>query len=120
MSYNHYENKTFTYSIRDNDKQYGVLKFSFCDNEYPLFKLSKDELKAFVNFAKKFESLSWQDIKKYVGFKFENISNIKNRVRIENSYMFNSLRVSQKFRLIGFRKENAFNIIWFDKNHEVY
>ena len=39
---------------------------------------------------------------------------------IENMKLISSLRVSQKFRLIGFREENAFNIIWFDKNHEVY
>ena len=119
MSYNHYNNKIFGNISDTKDSKHAVLKFTFVDDKYPIYKLSKDDLKAFINFAKRFENLPWGLIKNYIGFKFENIPNLKvpNNTLDENIC---SLRVSQKFRLIGFRKENAFNIIWFDKNHEVY
>ena len=112
--------KKYNYSFSsNNDLLNGILKFTFVDDKYPIYELTKEELKSFINFAKRFESIPWREIKNYIGFKFEIIPNIKVPYNSLNENIC-SLRVSQKFRLIGFRKENAFNIIWFDKNHEVY
>ena len=82
--------------------------------------LKKDELKAFISFAKIFESLPWRTIKTYKGFKFESIPQIEKPDSIEKDITLSSIRASEKFRLIGYRQEQYFYIVWFDKNHLTY
>lgn len=112
----------FNYDIRHNnlDDETAVLKFSVCDDKYPLYELSKTELKDFISFAKKIESLPWRTIKTYNGLKYENIKNINRPDNIEKDITLSSLRINEKFRLIGYRQEQYFYIVWFDHNHEVY
>ena len=38
----------------------------------------------------------------------------------DRDIILSSLRVTDKFRLIGYRQEEYFCIVWFDKNHETY
>lgn len=75
MTYKLNVQKSFNYNLNknNNDDKYGILKFSSCHYKYPIYELKKDELKAFLNFAKLFESLLWREIKIYPSFKFENI-----------------------------------------------
>ena len=77
--------KDFNYNLNreNNDDKTGLLKFSQCDEKYPLQELQKDELKAFISFAKLFESLPWRTIKTYKGLKFENIPEIEKPDNIE-------------------------------------
>ena len=122
MKRNFIDNKKFNYTLNreNNDHKTGVLKFSQCDEKYPLYNLKKEELKAFVSFAKKFEILTLENIKTYKGFKFENIPELKKPNNIDNDIILSSLRVSDKFRLIGYRQEEYFYIVWFDRNHLAY
>mgnify|MGYP000006403069 FL=1 len=115
-------NKEFDYSLNreNNDDKPGILKFSQCDEKYPLQELQKDELKSFISFAKTFESLPWRTIKTYKGFKFENIPQIEKPDSIEKDITLSSIRASEKFRLIGYRQEQYFYIVWFDRNHLTY
>lgn len=112
----------FNYNLNheNNDDFLGLLKFSFCDDKFPLYNLQKDELKGFVYFAKKFENLPWRSIKTYNSFNFENIPEIKAPDNIAKDIILSSLRISDKFRLIGYRQEEYFYIIWFDRNHLTY
>lgn len=113
---------TFNYILNreNNDDKTGILKFSNCDDKYPLYELQKDELKAFIAFAKQFEEMPWRMIKIYKGFKFENIPEINKPDSIEKDITLSSIRISQSFRLIGYRNEEYFYIVWFDRNHESY
>ena len=115
-------NKEFNYSLNreNNDDKTGILKFSQCDEKYPLQELQKDELKAFISFAKTFESLPWRTIKTYKGFKFGNIPQIEKPDSIEKDITLSSIRASEKFRLIGYRQEQYFYLVWFDRNHLTY
>jgi hypothetical protein len=115
-------NNYFSYDLNfeNNDDKYGVLKFSQCDEKFPLQELQKDELKSFVSFAKIFESLPWRRIKTYSGLKFENIPEINKPDTLEKDITLSSIRVTQKFRIIGYRQEQYFYIVWFDRNHQAY
>ena len=58
MKYEFGNIKEFNYKLNceNNDDKTGLLKFSQCDEKYPLHELQKEELKAFISFAKIFES----------------------------------------------------------------
>ena len=62
--------------------------------------------------------LKWRDIKTYPGLKFENLPNISKPDNIDKDITLNSMRVNQKFRISGYRQEEFFYVVWFDKNHE--
>ena len=115
-------NKDFNYNLNreNNDDKTGLLKFSECNEKYPLHELQKEELKAFISFAKTFEKLPWRTIKTFSGLKFENIPQLEKPDNIEKDITLSSLRVSDKFRIIGYRQEQFFYIVWFDRNHLTY
>lgn len=115
-------NNEFNYNLNreNNNDKTGILKFSQCDEKYPLQELQKDELKAFVSFAKNFEKMPWRTIITYKGFKFESIPQIEKPDSIEKDITLNSMRISDKFRIIGYRQEQYFYIVWFDRNHLSY
>ena len=122
MKHNFGQKNSFDYKLirENNDDKTGILKFSQCDEKYPLYNLQKEELKEFISFAKKFERLPWRSIKTYKGFKFENIPEIPLPNNIEKDITLSSLRASEKFRIIGYRQEDYFYIVWFDRNHLTY
>ena len=115
-------NKDFNYNLNreNNDDKTGLLKFSECNEKYPLHELQKEELKAFISFVKTFEKLPWRTIKTFSGLKFENIPQLEMPDSIEKDITLSSLRVSDKFRIIGYRQEQFFYIVWFDRNHLTY
>ena len=106
---------------KDNDdNKECILKFSSCDDKYPLYLLKKEELKAFVTFAKKVESMTWSNIKIHSGLKYEQLSNLEKPDNLGKDITLSSMRVTQKFRIIGYRQSNYFYIVWFDRNHNAY
>lgn len=102
---------------RDDDKKC-ILKFSKCDNKYPLSKLSSEDLKEFVKTAKLLESLSWSDIKFHRSLNYEALDTLKPPNNISNDIILHSMRMSKKSRLIGYREKEFFNIVWFDNRHQ--
>lgn len=57
------------------DNKYCTLKFSMCDNKYPMYELNHDEIKEFVSFAKKVEVAQWKNIKNIKGLNYEVLHN---------------------------------------------
>ncbi len=105
-------------AITDDDKQCR-LRFIDCHKKYPLENLTKKELKAFINFAKKIEQLTWRSIKfedKSLNYETLNSFNLPTN---SNGYInAESMRVTEKFRIIGYRDNEYFYIVWFDSNHK--
>lgn len=101
----------------DDDKQCR-LRFVDCHKKYPLEDLSKQELKSFIEFAKKAENKTWKDIKfNDNSFNYETIKNLKLPANSNGIIEAETLRVTKKFRLVGYRDNEYFYIVWFDKNH---
>ena len=95
------------------------LKFSHCDdNKHQLWNLEKSELKKFISYAKKIESLQWQQIKTSKGLHYETLSSVRAPSYIDSNVVVKSMRVDDKFRLVGYRSEEFYYILWFDNNHE--
>lgn len=113
-----------TYQIKrdstDDDKQCR-LRFIDCHKKYPLEDLQKKELKSFIAFAKKIESQTWRQIKfDDKGFNYETIDNKKLPTNSNGIIEMESLRVDGKFRIEGYRDNEFFYIVWFDRNHKAY
>ena len=56
------EEPNYKLNINGSDEKTCNLKFSMCDDKYPMYKLKQDELKEFIKFAKKVENLEWKDV----------------------------------------------------------
>lgn len=95
-----------------------LLKFSDCDKKYPMYKLSSNEIKEFVNYAKLVESLEWEKILIHTGLNYEMLRQLTPPSNISRDINLYSMRMSQKTRIIGYRQNEFFNIVWFDKNHD--
>lgn len=104
--------------VTDDDKQCR-LRFVDCHKKYPLEDLSKQELKGFIDFAKKVENKTWKDIKfNDNSFNYETIKNLKLPANSNGIIAAETLRVTKKFRLVGYRDNEYFYIVWFDKTHK--
>lgn len=120
MKLNTYQNKD-PYQLRktttDDDKQCR-LRFIDCHKSYPLQNLNKKELKEFISFAKKIETLTWKSIKfEDNGLHYKTLTGKSLPPNTNDHIRSESMRVSKKFRIIGYRDDEYFYIVWFDNNH---
>lgn len=109
-------------SKKTNDDKICILRFKFCHDKYPLDKLSSNDLKAFINFCKKIEIMSWKEIKIDEGFNYETPKKFNHGMPnfFPTDATAVSFRASKKFRIIGWRESEYLNLMWFDKNHKSY
>lgn len=77
------------------------------------------ELKNLIECFKKIESLKWVDIYTDSGLNYERNKCISVPLpkSVPTDVKLYSMRVSQKMRIYGYRAQQYFYIIWFDKNH---
>lgn len=104
------------------DYRLGKIAFSsVCHNKCCISNWFGDELVSLVDTFKKVESMNWSDIFKDVGLKWERNKQIS--TKLPSDFPIDaklcSLRVSGKMRLYGYRAQEYFYIVWFDKNHEI-
>ncbi len=120
MAFNFYSNTPDTYKLKrtSDDDKYCLLKFSQCDDKYPMYKLNKEHLKEFIRYAKKVENMTWKEIKTHVGLNYETLSGIGKPDNVPKDVTLTSMRMSQKSRIIGYKQENFYYIVWFDINHK--
>jgi hypothetical protein len=100
----------------------GRVAFSKVCSKYCLLcDWTKQELKLLIKFFKKLESMWWKDIKLDGGFRYETIqyAAIPRPTSLPPDATLKSLRVNECHRLYGYRAQDTFNIIWFDRNHIV-
>lgn len=103
--------------------------FSFkhlCTNHFQLHEWGSEELKSLTDTFIKMEQQSWTDImkqrKRGLGYAVVDPSTFSKSLprHISPDVSIIEIRVTQKARLFGYRWRNIFNVIWFDRNHEVY
>ena len=116
-----YNKKGNFYSLEkdNNDDKLCCLRFSQCDdNKHQLWKLNKEEIKIFISYAKKIEKLPWREIFHNKGLNYEKLLELKIPDYLDKDISLYSMRADIKFRIIGYRIDNYFYIVWFDNNHE--
>lgn len=99
--------------------------FSFCDacpNHFQLSDWRKDELKALMDTFKDMGGKPWSEVRKIKGFKAVDPATFSQKLPkyISPDVTIHECRVTGKARLFGHRTDNIFNVIWFDRNHQVY
>lgn len=107
----------------DYNKRHGKIIFKNV-NHHSKCKIEKwqgKELTSLIECFKKIESLTWNEIFENEGLNWERNKNIAIPLpeNFPNDAKLCSMRVSKKMRIYGYRSEEYFCIIWFDKNHEV-
>ena len=107
---------------KTDDDEICVLVFANCHSKYPLEKLNAKDLKAFIDFCKKIEKMTWKQIKIDEGLNYETPKhfNVDMPASFPKDATAVSLRASKKFRIIGWREAKYLNLMWFDKNHNSY
>ena len=107
---------------KTDDDEICMLVFANCHSKYPLEKLNSKDLKAFIEFCKKVERMTWKEIKLDEGLNYETPKhfNVNMPDFFPKDATAVSLRASKKFRIIGWRETKYLNLMWFDKNHESY
>lgn len=113
----------------DTDLQYPVFSFKYSHSSYPLHDWGKRELKGLMKYLKMMESLTWKRIKtdgRDGSLRFTSINQrdfpkeIPSSLNISPDETLIEITVGDPCRLFGFRTGRIFNVIWFDKNHNVY
>ncbi|CAG5089470.1 Putative uncharacterized protein [Thermobacillus xylanilyticus] len=99
--------------------------FSFaetCPNHFQLYKWTSEELKHLIDALRRYSKMRWQEIRKTKGFNSVDPSTfsvpLPNYISPDVAIL--EFRVNHKARIFGYRSRQVFNIIWFDRNHEVY
>jgi len=99
--------------------------FSFmdtCHNHFQLDELTRQELKQLIDQLRMFSKMTWGEVRKVKGFQPVNPSTFSKSLptHLSPDIKIFECRVTGKIRLFGHRIRNAYHIIWFDRNHEVY
>lgn len=99
--------------------------FSFidcCPNHFQLSDWQYDELKALMSTLRDFSGRQWSEVRKSKGFRSVDSTTFSQGLPeyISPDVTIWEFRVSKRARLFGHRSRNVFNIVWFDRNHEVY
>lgn len=105
-----------------------VFSLIYLSKKYSIEQCTKEEKIAFVQAITKFSSLTWTEIlyaPKH-GLGSESISqqaikgdSIPKDIVTDDTKLI-ALRFSGKAPMVGFRDQNVFHIIWFDRNFDLY
>lgn len=99
--------------------------FSFaetCPNHFKLCDWQYEELKHLNDVLRRYSRMSWAEIRKEKGFGPVDSSTFSVQLPqyISPDIAILEFRVNKRARIFGYRARQVFNIIWFDRNHEVY
>ena len=97
-----------------------VFRFSSADdNNRVLHEWQKKELKALISCFKKMEKLTWNKIRRDTGFKMTKLNNVSPPSYLSKEIELYEIRVNQEQRIHGYKFQNIFYIVWFDRDHTV-
>lgn len=99
--------------------------FSFvdtCPNHFQLHEWQGEELKHLINTLRDLSKRTWAEVRQIKGFLKVDPSTFSKSLPeyLSPDITIYECRVSKRSRIFGHRVRNAFHIIWFDRNHEVY
>ncbi len=109
-----------------SDDKYAYVALKYFDKNFECFsKWDCDDLACFSNFIDKINKLTWKEIKRHPGLRLKNIDNAQGipnndiKAKLSKDITFYELRVNQKARVVGFRRNSIFFLCWLDRNHRI-
>lgn len=105
------------------DNNYGKLAFSSaCDKHCLLSSWQSRELDELIGYFKLVEKLLWKEIimeSNGLDYEEHHYIALPKPHSLPPDTSLHSMRVTQRMRVFGYRTQDFFNIIWFDRNHIV-
>lgn len=108
----------------DNKQAYVALKYF--DKNFECFsEWNSDELSCFSNFVDKINRLTWKEIKSHSGLQLKSIEKAQGlpnndiKEKLSRDITFCEMRINQKARVVGFRRNSIFFLCWLDRNHRI-
>ena len=85
---------------------------------------TSSETKQLFTKLKQLSKTTWQEILSSKGMGYKEIQNSGSfarqwPVRLSRDCTMSEIRISQKSRIFGVRRERAFYLVWLDRNHQV-
>lgn len=104
-----------------NNKKAKLTFSSCCEKHCLLSGWVKEELKTLISKFKRIEKLTWKEIRTDSSLNYKQVTkiNIKPPDTFPPESSLCSLEITKQARIFGYRTDEFFNIIWFDKNHIV-
>ena len=109
-----------------SDERHAYIALKYFDKNFECFsEWSCDDLACFSNFIDKINKLTWKEIKRHPGLQLKNIDNAQGipttdiQEKLSKDITFYELRVNQKARVVGFRRNSIFFLCWLDRNHRI-
>lgn len=106
----------------DNQMKFPVFSFKHVsENHCLLSDWQSAELIDLIKMFKTMESLTWNQVHSHKGLEYKQINNPKYPLpkTVSPDITICEVRACQKKRVFGYRIDNVFCVIWFDRNHEV-
>lgn len=93
-----------------------------CNSHFLLEDWQGDELRSLISTLKDLGRMTWREIQQLKGFKIVDQTTFSKELprNISPDVTIYECRVSKRARIFGHRSKNQYNIVWFDRNHEVY
>lgn len=114
------------YDGESSDNRQAYIALKYFDKNFECFsEWSSDELSCFSNFVDKINKLTWKEIKCHSGLRLKDIDNAQClpnndiKEKLSKDITFCELRVNQKARVVGFRRNSIFFLCWLDRNHRI-
>ncbi|WP_341279439.1 hypothetical protein [Paenibacillus sp. FSL H8-0537] len=98
------------------------LSFQMLEQEHGFEQLELEEIKAFLSSFDSFIQLSWDDILIHDGLQYKPYSPSRQqddwfRNSVHREKTISKFRTSQKYRCYGYRENNIFHVIRFERDH---
>jgi hypothetical protein len=105
------------------DHLYPVFSFAdACPNHFQLCDWHYEDLKHLMDKFRDYSKKTWAELYRQKGFISVDPSTFSQELPhyISPDVTIYECRISKRARLFGHRHRSVFNVIWFDRNHEVY
>ncbi|APU60257.1 MAG6450 family protein [Clostridium botulinum] len=109
-------------SSGSTDNMKPVFSFKFSDSSrWKLSDWNKKEIDDLFKCFKTIESLTWNQLRKHPGLQYKAINNPPDiaKLNVSEDVTICEIRVCKVKRIHGFRSDNVFCVLWFDREHEV-
>ena len=114
------------YNGESSDNMQAYIALKYFDKNFECFsEWSCDDLACFSNFIDKMNRLTWKEIKSHPGLQLKSIDNAQGlpnndiMAKLSKDISFCELRINQKARVVGFRRNSIFFLCWLDRNHRI-
>lgn len=79
------------------------------------------ELLELIDTFKKMESLTWNEVLTHKGLQYKVIDKHSRALppEVSKDVSICEIRICQRKRVFGYRIDDVFRVIWFDRNHEI-